>query len=83
MKNIGSMNGEAGFFSHMAQQLAGAFAYSKVHTLHVDILKHTANIQGRFTIVHFKILDKIISVVRLYGPIIDNPAFFLEDYPMN
>ncbi|KAJ8047886.1 LINE-1 reverse transcriptase-like [Holothuria leucospilota] len=47
-------------------------------SLNVDILKHTANLHGRYLIVDLKLLDKIITVVGIYDPNVDSPSFFKD-----
>lgn len=47
-------------------------------SLNVDILKHTADLHGRYLIVDLKLLDKIITVVGIYGPNVDSPSFFKD-----
>ena len=46
--------------------------------LHVNILKQTVNMYGRYLIVDIKFADSIITIVVVYGPNVDNPSFFKD-----
>ena len=64
-------------FSHGSTTSKGVCILFSPH-LYVDILKYSICKFGRYLIVDVKYCDCVLTVVGVYGPNNDNPAFFRE-----
>ena len=73
---IGTLNGDIPLFLLLSQALKGRRCYDFNNNFHLQILKHSSDPEGRFIIADIDTGDKIMTLVNVYAPNEDNPAFF-------
>lgn len=64
-------------FSHGTHDSCGVFILFKP-SFNVNILKWHSHDLGRYIIADIAITDKIVTIVCIYGPNLDNPTFFIN-----